>query len=335
MEVNEEHATYRWKKLLIILTCISSIASIALAIIPEVEDRWTYLATLSSIILFFLTLWETTHNRISVISKKITDANDVMNAHVEKVNNVVRSHITSVNNAVKYHVTNVNIALSLKELDAKVKRLSYLSQKHSIVKEYLCWLINRQKILLDLPFKGSVKVLDPDYFGFATLVFNQAKKKIRSTSLVDPYWYDSNECAHYIENQVACFIKKGRTYTRYFIVNPSQDTEERKLKTVSIIKDLSEKGFNILVVHTNNYETEYDAAEIDNGQFWLLASVPRASYQSLPEAEIRGCECLFDTKSQNQKSLYALQGYFGKLDDRVQVQYDSKNFNSVTLEAVY
>ncbi|MCJ7663582.1 MAG: hypothetical protein MUO24_05015 [Desulfobacterales bacterium] len=306
MAKNKKLSLSRLQIVLIILTAIFTVGAILLAIPKSIPDRWVYLTSLLPVLLFLLTLWEITH-----------------------------SHVIAMRDSLNKHVATINVALALENLNKTFKTLASLSIKYPVVKEYLGWLVNRHESLLDLPSEGIVKALDSDYFGFAALVFHQAKTSVRSTSLVDPHWYDSGECTHYTNDQVKVIIQKQKVYTRYFIVNPNLDTSERKSKTVSVIKSQAEKGFDVAVVHTANYEREYDAAVIDDGAFWILAKVPKESHRNLPEPEITGCECFFRVDSKHVGLIHKLQGYFDGLESRVHVRFNSSNMSSASIETVY
>ncbi|HUS90105.1 MAG TPA: hypothetical protein VMW91_12215 [Desulfosporosinus sp.] len=306
MAGNKKLSLSWWQVTLIILTAISIVVAIFLAIPKSIPEKWIYLALLLSILLFFWSLWDITH-----------------------------SHVIAMRDSLDKHVATINVALALENLNKTVKTLASLSRKHPVVKEYLGWLVNRHKSLLDLPSEGIVKALDSDYFGFAALVFHQAKKSIRSTSLVDPHWYDSDHCQKYIADQVANLISKGMIYKRYFLVNPGKDDLKRKEKTVSVIKNQAEQGFKIAVVRTDNYEREKDAAVIDQEELWLEATVPRGSHPALPEPEITGCECYFRVDAQHKGTIEGLAGYFLNIEKRVCAQFDVSNAASVNMEAVY
>jgi hypothetical protein len=233
------------------------------------------------------------------------------------------------------HEKVVAILMSFGEIEQSIRQVARLGEKVPILEEYLGWIHRRYKDLLRLPFQGVIEAPDPDYFGFAAMFFRKAKKSVRSTSLVDPHWYDSDECIRYIRNQVDELINKHQTYTRYFIVNPTLDTAERRSKTVSVIKSQAEKGFNVAVVHTANYEREYDAAVIDDGALWVLAKVPKESHLNLPEPEITGCRCFFKVDPEYEGLIRKLQGYFDGLESRVHVRFNTSNRASVSMQAVY
>jgi len=284
-----------------------------------------------TILLFLTSLWYTTHSRVGTLKTTIT------NLHSEVKKNTGR--IDTVDEAETRlraeHEKVVAILMSLGEMEQSIHQIARLGEKVPILEEYLSWIHRRYKYLLQLPFQGVIEAPDPDYFGFAAMFFRKAKKNVRSTTLVDPHWYDSDECIRYIRTQVDELINKHKTYTRYFIVNPTLDTAERRSKTVSVIKSQAEKGFDVAVVHTANYEREYDAAVIDDGALWVLAKVPKESHLNLPEPEITGCRCFFKETPHYEGLLRKLQGYFDGLESHVHVRFNISNAVSVSMQAVY
>lgn len=292
--------------ILITLTAISFVVSVVLAFPPSIPEKFVYLTLVVSAFLFFWSLWDITHSRMTSMFQKLDE-----------------------------HIMAVNIALALDESSRASKALFNLGKKHPIIKEYLEWFFRRHKTSLVLPSHGVIKALDADYFGFANLIFHQATDSVRSTSVVDPHWYDSNQCRRYIANQVEQLIQKGKSYTRYFIVNPKHDKPERKIKTVAVIKEQAKYGFKIVVVHTDNYEREKDAAVIDNGTLWVEADVPKSSHMNLPDPDIISCMCWFRKDSDHAMKISDLEGYFLGLDGRAYARFDSTNAETITEETVY
>ncbi len=118
-------------------------------------------------------------------------------------------------------------------------------------------------------------------------------------------------------------------------MNPTQDEAPRKAKTVSVIKEQAEKGFFVTVVHTSNYEREFDAATIDDGALLVMAMVPKGGHQNLPEPDIVGCRCFFKENAQHKPVVDELKGYFLNLQGRVHAYFDSSTASNVTMQAVY
>jgi hypothetical protein len=154
----------RRQTILITLSGISLALSFCLGYAPGVADKWVYLTSLVSLLLFSWSLWDITHSRMLSMLQKLDE-----------------------------HITAVNVTLALDESSKSVKALVKHAQKYPIIKEYLTWFIGRHKTSLILPSQGIIEALDADYFGFAELIFRQAISSIRSTSVVDPHWYDSNQ----------------------------------------------------------------------------------------------------------------------------------------------
>jgi hypothetical protein len=130
-------------------------------------------------------------------------------------------------------------------------------------------------------------------------------------------------------------IGNGKSYTRYFLVNPGQDNQERKSKTIEVIKEQAAKGFAIAVVHTDNYEREKDAAVIDEGTFWVEACVPKSSHMHLPDPDIISCKCWFRKDSDHKAKVDELAGYFLSLDSRIHARFDFNSVEIINIQTVY
>ena len=248
---------------------------------------------------------------------------------------VTHSHVTAMRDSLDEQMATISVVLALDKVNKATKTLAALSRSHPIVKDYLVWLVNRHQSLLDSPSEGIVKALDSDYFGFAALIFRHAKHSIRSTSKVDPRWYESDHCEKYLADQIINLIGKGKACKRYFIVNPKEDEPERKAKTVAVIKRQAQLGFQIVVVRTDNYERERDAAVIDQGCLWMEATVPMGIHSPLPGPEITGCQCYFKVDAQHKGAIESLEGYFLNLDRRRCAEFDASNAADVNEATVY
>jgi hypothetical protein len=218
--------------------------------------------------------------------------------------------------------TKIESLLELLGVHASIAKLASTTDAHPLVNEYLDWLSNRYQELLDGATKGELLAQDPDYFRFAEMIFQHAKTGICSTSLVDPLWYESPRCREYIKMQTE-LIKKGISFTRYFIVG-RVDTLERRLKTVKTLKQQVQEGFNIVVVLRDNYQREMDAALIDGGALAMEASVPREGV--LPEAQIIGCLCLLKVAASSDR-VNVIKGYFDKLDSQQLVRFSGSKLD--------
>ena len=244
------------------------------------------------------------------------------------------THITCMRDNLEEHIATVTIALALDNLSRSVKALASLSRKSPIVKEYLAWLVLRHKNSLELPFEGIIQALDPDYFGFAGLIFRHASFNVACTSKVDPLWYRSEHCEVYIKGQVE-EIAKRKVYTRYFIVDPKKDTKDRMENTVSVIQDQARKGFVIFVVHTENYDSEHDVAMIDDGTMCVEATVESQGSLKLPVPGITGCKCYFKEDDRHKNEFNAIKGYFMLLNRRIFARFDNSTAALATIETVY
>jgi hypothetical protein len=317
--------------ILIVLTVISIVITIGLRFPPSVPDKWVYLSSLATVLLFFLSLWNITHSHMEALIGAYKD----LDKHVKECAKLDATVEATEKRLHSEYEKIIGHLVALGRLEQSVQNLTRLASTLPILGNYLEWLNRRYRELLVLPLEGVLVAPDPDYFSFAGMLFDEAKKSVRSTSLVDPHWYDSYQCRQYIADQVSELIRKGKTCTRYFIVNPTQDSPLRKEKTISVIKDQAASGFIVKVVHTSSYEREFDAAMIDDGVLLVMATVPSGSHQNLPEPDIVGCRCFFKEYPQHKSVIDELKGYFLNLDGKVYKCFDSSTANTATPQTVY
>lgn len=181
---------------------------------------------------------------------------------------------------------------------------------------YVNWICERHNSLLETVKSGCIVAQDPDYFGFAEMIFSTTSNSVISTSKVDPLWYDNYRCSEYIKFQKDELLDKGKKYTRIFFVS-KDDTEEKRKKILNIVKKQSDLGFKIIVTPTDSYINELDVAIIDSGKLIMEAKVE--SVDNKPIAEINGCYCYINSNIIPQdiiNKLKVIKGYIESLPKR-------------------
>jgi hypothetical protein len=301
-----------------------------------------YIGAIGGALLFLGALWDITRAHtdelagvIVTLDKHVTDWTNNTKTVQHTEERLKNEHERAEERLKSEHEKIIQILSDMSGLERSIQAIAKLAQKTPILQDYLEWLRARYAKLLELPSSdGVIMAPEPDYFTFAAIFLGKAQKSVRSTSLVDPHWYDSYECEKYIQDQIKNLINKGTTFTRYFIVNPRDDTTERRQKTVSVIKNQAREGFVVVVVHTTNYASEIDAAVIDDDLLWVRAEVPNQDHMTLPGV-ITGCACYFRRVSANTNSVSELEGYFAQLDSRIHRTFSKSDFSSVDQQAVY
>jgi hypothetical protein len=301
-----------------------------------------YIGAVLGALCFLASLSETTNTHtaqlasvVAALNEQLSQSNSNKETIREAEERVNTEHAEITKRLNTEHDKFVRLLIEMGGLDRSTRAVADMALATPILFNYLAWLRRRYGGLLELPVSTfSIVAPDPDYFTFAAIVLANAEQSVRSTSVVDPHWYDSDECENYIQEQVNNLIKKGKTFTRYFIVNPRLDTKERKNKTVQVIKHQALEGFVVSVVHTDNYQDEIDAAVIDAGRLWVRATVPKQNHQGLP-GSITGCECYFKRDPSNNNDVSKLEGYFAKVEGRKHRTFNQANAASIDLAAIY
>jgi hypothetical protein len=181
---------------------------------------------------------------------------------------------------------------------------------------YFTWISKRQEFLLTKLAVGVLVAPDPDYFGFANMIFEVAKKNIVSTSKVDPRWYDDLRCQEYIRLQKQKLLSKGIDYTRIFFYSKDDEKEKRK-KLYALVCHHSHLGFKNIIVPTDDYGKEQDVALLDDGDLVLEATVGVAG--DMPAAEISGCACYIGDENlgvAERAAIERISGYIHALPSR-------------------
>jgi len=203
------------------------------------------------------------------------------------------------------------------------------------VYEYISWASMHYQSLLEHLADSTLVAQDPDYFGFAKIIFADVTSGAVSTSKVDPHWYDSPGCVDYIEFQRKMVVEAGKEYTRIFFIS-SDDKKETRAKLKQIIAQQVSDGFRVIVVPTNDYNSERDVAVIDGGRLVMRAVVDTADGR--PIAEINGCYCYVRSKTASplaKHEMAIVMGYVQQLLKKAIKQFDPRAFREADLQDLW